>query len=76
MGKPHIGISGWTYAGWRGDFYPDGLPHKKELHYASRQLDTIEINGTFYSLGAKDTRVVAWRGAARQQTDVRACRKT
>ena len=46
----HIGISGWTYAGWRGDFYPDGLPHKSELAHASRQLDSIEINGTFYSL--------------------------
>jgi uncharacterized protein YecE (DUF72 family) len=50
MPEPHIGISGWTYAGWRGDFYPKGLPHKNELHYASRQFDTIEINGTFYSL--------------------------
>jgi uncharacterized protein YecE (DUF72 family) len=50
MSRIHIGISGWTYAGWRGDFYPAGLPHKRELHYASRELDTIEINGTFYSL--------------------------
>jgi uncharacterized protein YecE (DUF72 family) len=50
MNLHHIGISGWTYAGWRGDFYPRGLPHKDELRYASRQFDTIEINGTFYSL--------------------------
>jgi uncharacterized protein YecE (DUF72 family) len=50
MDRPHIGISGWTYAGWRGDFYPAGLPHKSELHFASRRFDTIEINGTFYSL--------------------------
>ena len=46
----HIGISGWTYAGWRGTFYPDGVPHRRELEFASRRLDTIEINGTFYSL--------------------------
>lgn len=45
-----IGISGWTYAPWRGVFYPKGLAQKRELEYASRQLNSIEINGTFYSL--------------------------
>src|SRR5688500_1449800 len=45
-----IGISGWTYAGWRGVFYPSGLAQKRELEYASRQFNSIEINGTFYSL--------------------------
>jgi uncharacterized protein YecE (DUF72 family) len=45
-----IGISGWTYAGWRGDFYPQGLQHRRELEYASRRLNSIEINGSFYSL--------------------------
>jgi uncharacterized protein YecE (DUF72 family) len=45
-----IGISGWTYAPWRGVFYPPDLPQKSELHYASRKLSSIEINGTFYSL--------------------------
>ncbi len=45
-----IGISGWTYNGWRGTFYPHKLPHHKELEFASRQLPSIEINGTFYSL--------------------------
>lgn len=45
-----IGISGWTYGGWRGRFYPEGLPQKQELAYASRQVATIEINGSFYSL--------------------------
>jgi uncharacterized protein YecE (DUF72 family) len=42
------GIGGWTFEPWRGVFYPDGLPHAKELEYASRQLATIEINGTYY----------------------------
>ncbi len=46
----HIGISGWTYGGWRGVFYPKGLAHKHELHFASRHFDSIEINGSFYSL--------------------------
>lgn len=44
------GISGWRYPPWRGQFYPRGLPQRQELSYASRQLATIEINGTFYSL--------------------------
>jgi uncharacterized protein YecE (DUF72 family) len=46
----HIGISGWTYAGWRGRFYPPALPLHRELAYASRLFGSIEINGTFYSL--------------------------
>ena len=45
-----VGISGWTYAGWRGDFYPRGLAHRKELAYAAERLSSIEINGSFYSL--------------------------
>ncbi len=45
------GISGWTYPPWRnGTFYPKKLPHSQELAHASRQVRTIEINGTFYSL--------------------------
>lgn len=46
----YIGISGWTYPGWRGVFYPDDLVQKKELSYASRAFRSIEINGTHYSL--------------------------
>ena len=46
----HIGISGWNYAGWRGVFYPPGLRQKDELAFASRAVDSIEINGSFYSL--------------------------
>lgn len=45
-----IGISGWRYAPWRGIFYPKGLAQRRELEYASRQVSSIEINGTFYSL--------------------------
>ena len=43
-----IGIGGWNFAEWRGSFYPTGLPHARELEYASRQVTSIEINGTFY----------------------------
>jgi uncharacterized protein YecE (DUF72 family) len=43
-----VGIGGWVFPAWRGVFYPPGLPQARELGYASRQLTTIEINGTFY----------------------------
>jgi uncharacterized protein YecE (DUF72 family) len=44
----YIGIGGWTFAPWRGVFYPAGLPHAKELSYAAERLTSIEVNGTFY----------------------------
>jgi uncharacterized protein YecE (DUF72 family) len=50
MAELRVGISGWRYAGWRGVFYPKGLAQRRELEYASRELDSIEINGSFYSL--------------------------
>jgi uncharacterized protein YecE (DUF72 family) len=43
-----IGVGGWTYPPWRGLFYPDKLPQKRELEYASQQFGAIEINATFY----------------------------
>ena len=48
--KPRIriGIGGWTFEPWRGTFYPKDLTQKRELEYASRKLNSIEINGTFY----------------------------
>jgi uncharacterized protein YecE (DUF72 family) len=45
-----IGISGWRYRGWRGDFYPKGLPQRLELTYAAERFGSVEINGSFYSL--------------------------
>jgi uncharacterized protein YecE (DUF72 family) len=44
-----IGIGGWIYQPWRGVFYPKKLPQAQELAHASRELTSIEINGTFYS---------------------------
>jgi uncharacterized protein YecE (DUF72 family) len=52
-----IGISGWRYAPWRGVFYPADLAQRRELEFASRRFDTIEINGSFYSLQHPDS----WR---------------
>lgn len=44
-----VGIGGWTYEPWRGLFYPEKLPKTKELFHASRNVTSIEVNGTFYS---------------------------
>lgn len=45
-----IGVSGWTYPHWRSVFYPKGLPQRRELEFASRAFDALELNGSFYSL--------------------------
>lgn len=50
MGKIFIGISGWRYAPWRGEFFPKGLRQADELQFASRALPSIELNGSFYAL--------------------------
>jgi uncharacterized protein YecE (DUF72 family) len=44
----YVGIGGWTFEPWRGEFYPDGLAQKRELEYASSKLTSIEVNGTYY----------------------------
>ncbi|NYT36591.1 DUF72 domain-containing protein [Allopusillimonas soli] len=62
MSRIRVGISGWRYAGWRSAFYPDELPQRRELEYASRAMQTIEINGTHYSLQTPD-RFMQWRQA-------------
>lgn len=55
-----VGIGGWTFPPWRGTFYPTGLPHSKELAYASEKLTAIEVNGTFYG-SQKPESFRAWR---------------
>ncbi|HET7414557.1 MAG TPA: DUF72 domain-containing protein [Arthrobacter sp.] len=57
-----IGISGWRYAPWRGVFFPSGLPQRRELEYAAARLDTIEINGSFYSL-QRPSSYLRWKEA-------------
>ena len=47
-GRIVVGIGGWTYEPWRETFYPPDVPKTRELDYASRQVTSIEINGTFY----------------------------
>ncbi len=47
-GRIGVGVGGWSFAPWRDNFYPRGLPQAQELGFASRQLSAIEINATFY----------------------------
>ncbi|MFB2597939.1 DUF72 domain-containing protein [Herbiconiux sp. P17] len=57
-----VGISGWRYPGWRGDFYPKGLAQRRELEYVAERLDSVEINGSFYSLQRPES-YRRWRSA-------------
>lgn len=59
MSDIRVGISGWRYAPWRGDFYPKGLVQRRELEFASRAVNSIEINGSFYGLQTPQ-RYAAW----------------
>ncbi|WP_225207198.1 DUF72 domain-containing protein [Novosphingobium huizhouense] len=63
-GSIRVGIGGWTYEPWRGGaFYPEGLPHKRELEYAAAHLTCIEINATYYGR-QKPQSFAAWAAAA------------
>jgi len=58
-----VGIGGWTYEPWRGTFYPDKWPHKRELEYAVNHVTAIEINATYYGR-QKPASFAAWAKAA------------
>ena len=55
----HIGTSGWSYKGWKGLFYPQGLPTTKWLQHYAGFFDSTEINGSFYRLPSVET-VAKW----------------
>jgi uncharacterized protein YecE (DUF72 family) len=50
MAEVRVGVSGWRYPRWRGDFYPQGLVQRRELEYVASRMNSAEINGSFYSL--------------------------
>lgn len=58
-GRIRAGMGGWTFEPWDTSFYPDKLVKAKQLHYASRQVPTIEVNGTYYS-SFKEPTFVKW----------------
>lgn len=62
MGRIRIGVSGWSYPHWRGEFYPPSVPQSGELAFVGDCFDTVEVNATFYRLGKPD-RFRRWYGA-------------
>jgi len=59
-GRIRTGMAGWIFPEWRkGQFYPEDLKQKDELHYASRHVTAIEINSTFYQ-NQKPASFEAW----------------
>ncbi|ESX15775.1 MULTISPECIES: DUF72 domain-containing protein [unclassified Mesorhizobium] len=63
QGTIRAGMGGWTFEPWDTSFYPDKLSKAKQLHYASRQVPSIEVNGTYYS-SFKEPTFVKWAGEA------------
>src|SRR5690606_16190048 len=61
-GDIRIGVSGWTYRPWRGNFYPAGLLQRQELSFAASRFNALEINGTFYGMQTPKA-FRAWRDA-------------
>lgn len=62
QGNIRIGVGGWTYEPWRGVFFPEKWPIKRELEYAANKLTAIEVNGTYYST-QKPATFAAWAKA-------------
>jgi len=59
-GSIRVGVGGWTFEPWRDNFYPAGLVQAKELQYASRHLNAIEINSTYHGT-QKRTSFIKWK---------------
>jgi uncharacterized protein YecE (DUF72 family) len=54
-----VGTSGFSYAPWRGTFYPEKLPQDRMLAYYAQQLPAVEINNTFYHM-PKAEMLIGW----------------
>ncbi len=50
-----IGTAGWNYYDWKGIFYPDDLPSKKQLEFYSQHFNLVEINVSFYRFVREST---------------------
>jgi uncharacterized protein YecE (DUF72 family) len=63
MASIRVGTSGYMYPAWRGRFYPADLPVSRQLAFASRAFQSIEINRSFYAL-LSPSACQAWRAVA------------
>jgi uncharacterized protein YecE (DUF72 family) len=62
MAPVWFGTSGFSYKEWRPVFYPEGLSDKQFLQYYSSQLNSVEIDSTFYRMPSAKT-LEAWKAA-------------
>ncbi len=53
-GRAFIGTSGWSYDGWKNNFY-EGVPRTQWLEYCAEKFTALEVNGTFYRLQSEAT---------------------
>ena len=61
MARVLIGTSGWTYASWRGTYYPAQLPSRRYLEFYAKEFSTTEVNYSFYHLPRPET-YANWAG--------------
>jgi uncharacterized protein YecE (DUF72 family) len=45
----YVGVSGFSYPGWKGRFYPEETKSEEFLTYYARHLSSVEINSSFYA---------------------------
>src|SRR5256714_12110984 len=62
-GEIRIGCSGWSYAHWRGRFYPEKMPAREHFAFYAAHFDTVELNNSFYRQPSVE-RFAAWRTQA------------
>ena len=55
------GTSGYSYAEWKGNFYPEKMAAKDMLRYYAERFPTVEINNTFYRM-PKEELLQGWAG--------------
>lgn len=61
-----VGTSGYSYKEWKGHFYPEDLPDREMLKYYATQLNSVEINNTFYRM-PKESLLKSWADQVPEQ---------
>jgi uncharacterized protein YecE (DUF72 family) len=54
-----VGTSGYSYAEWKGNFYPEKMAAKDMLRFYAGRFPTVEINNTFYRM-PKEALLAGW----------------
>jgi uncharacterized protein YecE (DUF72 family) len=53
--KLYCGTSGFAYASWKPDFYPEKLPSANFIAYYSTRLNAVEVNYTYRRIAQPST---------------------